>query len=193
MWLIMKRRNKIIIAVLLLALGFVILSVFVPIYERSMKLNNCGLCGASKSEVTVYIYGIPVNRKRSGIRKNDYTDHYDKYIAEPHEHQWAGGGFATPLTNICGARPKPAGGGGYGGKYPLYHHQLTRNVLSVMEVFEDEPLEFRRQVFHELIECKKFEDYKRAQKLIEEMHADRKNSRKLYDAYHQQKAKQPKN
>ncbi len=187
----MKRRNKIIIAVLLLALGFVILSVFVPIYERSMKFDNCGLCGANKSEVIIYIYGIPAKRKTSGTQNNEYTDYYDKYIAEPHEHQWAGGGFGTTLKYLFGGRLNKDGGWGYGGKYPLYHHQLTRNVLSVMEVFEDEPLVFRRQVFHELIECKKFEDYKGAQKLIEEMHADRKNSRQRYDAYRQQKAKQP--
>lgn len=188
----MKRRNKIIIAVLLLLPCFVILSVFVPIYERSSKFNNCGLCGASKSEVIIYIYGIPAKRKTSGIRKNEYTDYYDKYIAEPHEHQWVGGGMGTTLKYLFGGRLDKDGGWGYGGKYPLYHYQLTRNVLSVMELFKDEPLEFRRQVFHELIECRKFEDYERVQKLIEEMRADCKNSRKLYDAYHQQKAKQPK-
>jgi hypothetical protein len=186
----MKWRYKIIISLLLLSWAFLILNAYVPVHERLWKSDNCRLCGATKSKRTVYIYRIPVQSKTNGIRNNDFTVLYDKYIAESHEHQWVGGSFGRDVNYLFGSGMHADGGWHYGDKYPIFQYRVTHDVLSVMEVFEHEPVEFRRQAFRELIECTDLEEYGRLKELIEAMRSDSRNNRKLYDAYKQKQTNQ---
>ena len=184
----MKRRSKIIIAVLLFVPSFVGLNVFVPIYRHDHKGYNCKLCAANKLEETVHIWGLPIYKKMGSAKRTAYTELYDRYIAETHEHQWAGGGLGRYVRYLF------AGGihkdGIHNTEYSLYQHRLSCDVLSVMALFEDEPLDFRRELYHELIECEEPEDYERVRELIEAIRSDPHNGRKLYEMYAQRKTKQ---
>jgi hypothetical protein len=181
----MKRRNKIIIAALLLVVGLVGLSVFVPIYIHDHKGYNCRLCASIKGEETIHIWGIPVYRKIERTKKTTYTEIYDKYIAEAHKHQWAGGGFGRYVRYLfTGGIHKD---GMHAGGYPFYQPRLIREVLSVMELFDNESIDFRREMYHDLIECKG-DEYEKVQELIEAIRGDPHNGRKLYEIYRQQKS-----
>lgn len=180
----MKRRSKIIITVLLLMSGLTGLNVFVPIYTNRDIGYNCRLCAATKSEETVHIWGLLVYKTVRDTERTAYTELYDRYIAESHKHQWAGGGWGGYSRYLF------TGGifkdGMHGNGYPLYQSRLTCDALSVMELFEDESVEFRREMYHDLIECKR-DEYEKTRELMDAIRGDPENARMIYEMYMKQK------
>ena len=178
----MKRRNKIIITLLLTAGGILYLDALVPIYKKCYKGYNCRLCGAQKSEKTVHLWAFCIQKEFKGPTRTALTDLYDKYIAEPHDHQWTGGGYGRTIRHIY-----EKGGlhsdGFHGGEYPIYQFWLSRDLLSEMEMFKDETVEFRREVYRHLIECKDRMDYESARQLLKDMRTTPEDARKLYETY----------
>lgn len=177
----MRRRNKTIIVALCLVAGVFYLDILVPIYKKCQKGSMCRLCGVHKSETTVHLWAFRVHRAITSPTRTAHTDLYDKYIAEPHQHQWCGGGFGTTSRHIWG------GGlhldGLHGGEYPIYQYRLSRDLLAAMELFKDEPIEFRREIFHDLIECKDRQSFERVRQLLKDMQAAPDNARNLYETF----------
>lgn len=124
-----------------------------------------------------------------GPTRTALTELYDKYIAEPHQHQWSGGGFGRTRKHILGSRIHTDGA--HSGQYHLYQNRLTRELLFAMELFKDEPIEFRRKVYRDLIECKDREAYERVRQLLTDMRTTPEGARKLYESYRQQKTNGP--
>jgi len=168
--------------------GLISLSFFVPIFIHDHKGYNCRLCASKQHEETIYIYGIPIYRKMEIPQKTTYTELYDKYITETHEHQWAGGGLGRYVRYLfIGGVHKD---GLHNTKYSLFQYRMSCDVLSLMELFENEDLEFRREIYHELIECEDPKDYEKAKQLIEAIRGNPENKRILYEEYLQRKTDQ---
>lgn len=181
----MSRRNKIIVTLVLFIAGILYLDFLVPIYKKYQKGYNCKLCGMHKSETTIYLWAFRVHRKSVGPTRTDQTDLYDKYIAKPHQHQWAGGGFGRYTRHIYGGGIHADGF--HNTEYPIDQYRLSRDLLSVMELFEDESVEFRREVYLNLIECKEPTDYAKVRQLLADIRANPDHARKLYEISQQSK------
>ena len=183
----MKRRNKIIISIVLLIAGFIGLNYYIPIYICYYMGNKCRLCHVTRSEKIIYVYHIPVYRKTSKTQRTDYTDLYDKYIAEPHKHQWSGGGCSRH-TKFLFKRGGVRSCGFHSGKYHFLQLKISNELLSLMELLEHESQSFRREIFHGLIECNNPNDYEFISELIEKIRSDPQNACELYEIYKQQKS-----
>ncbi|UCE48739.1 MAG: hypothetical protein JSW47_01055 [Phycisphaerales bacterium] len=177
----MKRRNKIIVTIVLLVAGVLYLDVLVPIYKRCLISDNCRLCGVQKNETTVHLWAFRIQRKVVGPTRTAQTDLYDKYIAEPHQHQWAGGGFGMYTRRIYGGGIHTDGF--HNGEYSISQYRLSRELLPAMEMFNDESVEFRREVYRDLIDCKGSKDYARVRQLLNDVRAAPEDARKLYEVY----------
>ncbi len=123
-----------------------------PIRSRHAWGYTCRLCGATWTKKVSYIVGIPVRWTKSKIYRQSCTQLYDEYIAEPHRHQWAGGGHSVDHGNMFG----------YGGHsdgahavppYPIFQPHLTRIAIYAAADLMDEPAEVRKRVFHEILSC----------------------------------------
>ena len=69
----------------------------------------------------------------------------------------------------------------------MFQYRLSRDVLPMMELFKDETVEFRREAYRDLIECKEPQDYNRVRELLNDMRAKPQDARKLYEMYRQRK------
>jgi len=176
----MRRRNKIVIAIISLVAGFFYLDLIVPIHKACEKAYDCRLCGAWKSETTFYLWAFRIRKEMEGPQRTWPTELFDKYIAEPHQHEWVECGDHTSKWHIFEERVHLDW---MGSSRPIFHYRLRRELLLAMELFKDEPVEFRREVYRYLIECKDQEDYERVRRLLEDMRADPGNARDLYDTY----------
>jgi hypothetical protein len=174
----MRWRTKIIIATLCLVVGFFALDVLVPIHKACEKAYDCRLCGAWKSETTFYLWAFRIREEMKGPQGTIHTELFAKYIAEPHQHQWVEYGDHTSRWRVFEHR---AHLDWVGGSHPVFHYRLRSELLLAMELFKDDPVELRREIYHDLIDCSEQEDYEKVRHLLQDMRATPEDARRLYD------------
>lgn len=178
----MRRRNKIVIAILSLVAGFFYLDLIVPIHKARYREEKCKFCGVQKSEETFHLWAFRVRREVAGPTRTHETELYDRYIAEPHQHQWLEVIDNKSKWNVFDHRAHHRAHLDWVvDRHSLHRHEL----LLAMESFEDEPVEFRREVYRDLIDCKDKMDYDQVRQLLQNMSANPEGARELYEMYKQ--------
>jgi len=151
----MKKKNVIWIGVVAILL---VVFFFVPCWRVTNRSYNCVWCGAYKSKRTTSVLAVPVWIRRSGIQRHPVTDLYDKYIGQPHEHEWAGGGYSYTLGTLRG-RGLHADGFHTVQPFPTWQPALTRTALMAVAQVADWPKEERIKLFHAILDCTSRESY----------------------------------
>ena len=69
------------------ALVLLVVSALFPVCSRDSYSYNCRLCAAYHTRTVNSLFGIPFWRSRTAPMPTPETALYDRFIAQPHEHQ----------------------------------------------------------------------------------------------------------
>ena len=156
---------SVVAAILLAAAPFIIPR------RREVWIYTCRFCAATKAKRTTRIAGVVVRHSETPPSRTALREVYDEVIAEPHDHQWAGGPYTGWDGNLL--RYKSHGHGSHNdSRYSKYQWFLTRTALCVISLLSDTPIEFRRQVYHGLIEIDNQTEFDEAMRVYDKTRRD---------------------
>ena len=165
-WLISRRAwVGAIVALILLVAPFIIPR------RREGWTYTCRFCAATKTKTIIRIAGIAVRQTESPPSRSALREVYDEVIAEPHDHQWAGGQYNGWYGNLL--EYKSHGHGSHSDSpYSKYQWFLTRAALHVVSLLSDTPIVFRRQVYRELIDIETEREFDEAMRVYDKTQRD---------------------
>jgi hypothetical protein len=151
----MKKRIAILSVIIVILFG---VFSFIPCWSVSHLSYTCRLCDAHKDKRETRVLGLPVWISRSKLRRSPLTDIYEQYIGEPHNHEWAGGGFGRKTGTIFG--PTVYSDGSHA--VPPFSHlqpKLTKMALIAVSQVKDWPKEKRIALFHAILDIERTRCY----------------------------------
>ena len=139
---------------------------FVPFCKTS-KSYTCPVCGAIRNKKVVRVFGIPIWMRRSKVQRQPVTDIYDKYIGQPHEHEWAGGGYSRTVGTLLG--PGLHGDGAHTVKpYSPVQPWLTHIALTAVAQVKEWPKEERVDLYYAILDCNDHESFPVVREIFEQ-------------------------
>jgi hypothetical protein len=153
----MKKRIILLVFVLVLVV-LVLLGLFVPYVDTTNRGYNCRICGFLKPRRTISILGITVWDTWGNVERNEYTQRYDESIAEPHEHEFANGGYHRDSIYLFG-------GIGTGGihsvkPYPFFQCRLTAIAITAAASLPEAVPAERKALYHAILACTDLNSWK---------------------------------
>lgn len=119
--------------------------------SRVTQVDSCAICGTERETKRSYICGIQTKQGQV-VYATDFTERYDKFVAEPHSHDWMRTAHSRSSGGLWGYS-----GVGCGGSTPP-RVEVMEMAVSWIDEFERRPIEVRRLVYRRLVECKSPEE-----------------------------------